>query len=255
MKQFWKWTAIAAALSSLAMAQKVKSPKEGEAIQAIQNAATADDRLAAIENLLTKFADTEFKVIVLEIASDTVQSKNDPVQTVIYAERLLEADPKNLNGISTLAKVTATGIRENDLDKEDKLKRVDELTGQCLKLGPDAKNPSKMVTEEQWAARKKDFMADCHDAVAAAALVRKKTEIAATEYKASLELRNDPATMVRLAQVLTVQGKFDDSIAMLEKVQAFPDVNPVVKQVAGNERVKAIMARQKAKAAEAPKPQ
>ena len=42
---------------------------------------------------------------------------------------------------------------------------------------------------------------------------------------------------------------------MLDKVQAIPDVNPIVKQVAGNERVKAIMAKQKAKAAEAPKPQ
>ena len=255
MKQFWKWTAIAAALGSLAMAQKVKSPKEAEAIQAIQNAATPDDRLAAIETLLTKFADTEFKVIVLEIASDTVQTKNDPVQTVIYAERLLEADPKNLNGISTLAKVTSGGIRENDLDKEDKLKRVDELASQCLKMGPDAKNPNKMITDEQWMLRKNDFMADCHDAVAATAIIRKKTDIALTEYQSSLELRKDPATMVRIAQVLTAKGQFDDSIAMLEKVQAIPDVNPVVKQVAGNERVKAIMARQKAKAAEAPKPQ
>ena len=94
--------------------------------------------------------------------------KNDAVQTVIYAERLLEADPKNLNAISTLAKVTASGVRENDLDKEDKLKRVDELTGQCMKLAPDAKNPNKMMTDEQWVARKNDFMADCHDAIAAA---------------------------------------------------------------------------------------
>ena len=208
MKQFWKWTAIAAALGTFAFAQKPKSPKEAEALTAIQNAADAEARLAAIENLLTKFADTEYKVIALEIATDTVQMKNDPVQTVIYAERLLEADPKNLNAISTIAKVTANGIRENDLDKEDKLKHVDELTGQCLKLAPDAKSPNKMLNEEQWTARKNEFMADCHDAVAATAIIRKKPDAALSEYQISLELRKDPATMVRIAQLYTSQGKY-----------------------------------------------
>ena len=255
MKQFWKWTAVAAALGSLAFGQKVKSQKEGDALMAIQNSTTAEARILAIENLLTKFADTEFKVIVLEIAADTAQQQNDPIQTVLYCERILEADPKNLNALASLAKVTATGIRENDLDKEDKLKRVDELTGQCLKLAPDAKKPNTMLTDDQWVSRKNDFVADCHDAIAATAIIRKKTDTALIEYQASLALRKDPATMVRIAQVLTAQGKYDDSIAMLEKVQAIPDVNPIVKQVAGNERVKAIMARQKVKAAEPAKPQ
>lgn len=255
MNQFWKWTAVAAALGTAAFAQKVKSPKEGEALMAIQNSTTPEDRMAAIENLLTKFADTEFKVIVLEIAADTAQQKNDAVQTVLYCERILEVDSKNLNAIASLAKVTASGIRENDLDKEDKLKRVDELTGQCLKLAPDAKKPNAMLTDDQWVARKNDFTADCHDALAATSILRKKPDAAMAEYKASLGLRKDPATMVRMAQVLNAQAKYDDSIALLEQVQAIPDVNPVVKQVAGNERVKAIMARQKVKAAEAPKPQ
>ena len=256
MKQFWKWTALAAALGALAFAQAPKSPKEREAVIAIQSATTADARLAAIEDLLTKFADTEYKVIALEIAVDTVQQKNDAVQTIIYCERLLEADPKNLNAISSLAKVTAGGIRENDLDKEDKLKRVDELTGQCLKMAPDAKNPNKMLTDEQWATRKNDFVADCHDALAAAAAVRKKPDMAVSEFQASLAVRKDPATMVRLAQVYNSQGKYDDAISMLDKVQAIPDVNPIVKQVAGQEKVKAVVAKAKApKPAEAPKPQ
>lgn len=256
MKQFWKWAALAAVVGTLAFGQKVKSPKEGEALMAIQNSATAEDRIQAIENLLTKFADTEFKVIVLEIAADTTQQKNDSVQTVIYCERILEVDPKNLNAIASLAKITASGIRENDLDKEDKLKRVDELTGQCLKIGPDAKKPNAMLTDEQWVTRKNDFLADCHDALAAAAVLRKKPDVAVTEFQASLGLRKDPATMVRMAQVYNSQGKYDDAIGLLEKVQAIPDANPVVKQVASQERVKAIMAKAKApKPAEATKPQ
>ena len=259
MKQFWKWSAIAAVMVTLAFADKpkpkAKSNKEIEALQAIQNATDADSRIQAVENLLTKFADTEFKVVALEIAADTARQKGDNDLMIIYCERTLEADPTNLNAISSIAKATATGIRENDLDKEDKLKRVDDLTAQCLKLAPAATNSTGMMTEEQWAARKNDFIADCHDAVAQAAIVRKKPDAALTEFQASLAVRKDPATMVRIAQVYNSQSKYDQAIAMLDQVQAMPDVNPVVKQVAGQEKVKAVVAKSKMpKPAEAPKP-
>ena len=255
MKQFLKWTAIAAALASLALAQTVKSQKEADALMAIQSATDADGRLKAIENLLTKFADTEFKVVVLEIATDTARQKGDNDLMIIYCERTLEADPKNLNAISSIAKATADHIRENDLDKEDKLKRVDELANLGLKLAPDAKKPG-MLSDDQWVARKNDYLADCHDALAAAALIRKKPEVAVTEYQASLAARKDPATMVRLGQVYNLQGKSDQALAILDQVLAMPDLHPAVKQVAGQEKVKAAMAKAKApKPVEATKPQ
>ena len=247
MKQSWKWAAVAAVAGSLALAQKPKSNKERDAIIAVQNALTPDARMEAIENMLTNFADTEYKAILLETAIDMALQKNDPVQTTIYAERLLEADPKNLNAISTLATVTGNGIRENDLDKEDKLKRVDELTGQCLKIGPEATNPNKLRTDEVWEQTRATYLAGCHEAVAATAILRKKPDVAVSEYQASLAARKDPATMVRLGQVLSVTKRYDEAIAMFEQAQNFPDVHPTIKQVASNERVKTIMARQKAK--------
>jgi len=260
-KQFWKWPAILAVLASLAFAQapkakpKPKSNKEIEALQAIQNAADADARIKAVENLLTKFADTEFKVIALEIAADSARQKGDNDTMIIYCERTLEADPTNLNAISSIAKAVSTGIRENDLDKEDKLKRVDDLTGTCLKLAPTAENSTGMMTDEQWAVRKNDFVADCHDAIATASVVRKKFDLALTEFQASLAVRKDPATMVRIAQVYNAQNKYDQAIAIVDQIQTMPDVNPIVKQVAGQEKMKAVVAKAKMpKPAEAPKP-
>jgi hypothetical protein len=257
MKQFWKWTAIVAVVSSLGFAQKVKTPKERDAIMAVQNANDADSRLAAIENLLTKFADTEWKIPMLEIAIDTTRQKGDPDTMILYCERTLDAAPNDLDAISSLAKVTADTTRENDLDKEDKLKKVDDLSGKCLKLMPDAQKPYSTMPDDVWTARKSEFTADCHEAMASAAKVRKKLDVAVTEYQASLAARKDPATMVRIAQVYTMQGKYDESIALLNEVQAIPDVNPVVKQVAGQEKVKAVMAKARAPkpATEAPKPQ
>src|SRR5690348_11033297 len=72
-----------------------KSPKEQEALMAVFNTQDPDARIAAVENLLTKFADTEFKAVALQIAAASAQQKNDFEKMVLYSERTLEADPAN----------------------------------------------------------------------------------------------------------------------------------------------------------------
>ena len=42
------------AAGSLLMGQKVKSPKEGEAVQAVLSATTPDQKIAAVDNLLSQ---------------------------------------------------------------------------------------------------------------------------------------------------------------------------------------------------------
>lgn len=245
MKQFWKWIPIVAALASVAFAQKPKGPKETEAIMAVQNAPDPNARLAAIDSLLTRFPDTEFKITMHEIAIDTARQKGDMDLMTIWAERTLDAAPNDLDAITSLAKVTAETIRDNDLDKEDKLKKVDGLTQKCIKLLPDAQKPYSTMPDNVFAARKAEYTSDCHEAIAAAAKVRKQYDQAVTEYQASLAVRKDPATMVRIGQVYIMAGKYDDAIAILDQAQAVPDVNPIVKQVAAQEKVKAIVAKSK----------
>ena len=119
------WTALALGFSPL-WAQKPKSQKEQQAILAVQVAKTPDERVTAIENVLTNFADTEFKVPLLQMAVQSEQQKNDYAQTVFYADRLLKADPKNAFALVTLASETARHTRENDLDKDEQLAKVDK---------------------------------------------------------------------------------------------------------------------------------
>jgi hypothetical protein len=96
------WAALALGFSPL-WAQKPKSQKELQAITAVQVAATPDARIQAIENVLTNFADTEFKVPLLQMAVQSEEQKNDYAQVVFYADRLLKADPKNAFALVTLA--------------------------------------------------------------------------------------------------------------------------------------------------------
>src|SRR5580693_6947486 len=77
-------------------AQKPKSKGEVAAIQAVQAAKTPDEQIKAIENVLTNFVDTEFKNVLIQMAMQIEEQKGDFAQTVFYAERLLDADPKNV---------------------------------------------------------------------------------------------------------------------------------------------------------------
>ena len=247
----------ALAFGGTLLAQKVKSQKELDALMAIQNATDADARIAAVENLLQKFVDTEFKPMALEVAADAARAKGDAATATVYFERALEVNPKSITALSSLAKLTAEGTREFDLDKEEKLTKADGYAKKTLEIAPTVPKPNANMTDEQWEAQKKDTMAQAHEALAAALMVRKKHDAAIAEYKLALETGSqpDPATMVRLGIAYNTAGKFDDSIAMLDKVIAIPDVHPQIKQVAANEKVKAVMNKKKASpAAAAPAP-
>ena len=248
------WMAAVLMFGGAAQAQKLKSQKEADALMAIQNAPDPDARIAAIESMLTKFADTDFKPMLLEAAANEARGKGDAVVATVYYERSLDANPKSITALAALAKLISEGTREFDLDKEEKLTKSDGLAKKALELGPAAAKPNVNMPDADWENQKKDTMAQAHEALAAAAMARKKYDVAIAAYKLSMETgaSSDPATMVRLGVVYNAAGKYDDAIAILDKAMASPDAVAQIKQVAGNEKVKALMAKKKAAPAAAP---
>lgn len=221
---------------------KPKSQKEVDAINAIFNATEPDARIAAAENLLTKFADTEFKAVALQVAAASAQQKNDFEKMVIYSERTIEADPQNYPAMLMLANGIAQKTREFDLDKEEKLQRAEKYARQSIELINTAPKPRPDITDEQWEGAKKDSLAQAHEALGLAAMVRKKYDVAVNEFKTSTEVAPAPdqATMVRLAAAYNLSGKPDAALPVLDKLMAMPDLNPQIKQAAQNEKVNAM---------------
>jgi tetratricopeptide (TPR) repeat protein len=244
----------AAALFGQAKQPKPKSQKEVDALMAIQNAQTPDARIAAIEDLLTKFADTEFKVMALQMAAASAQQKNDFDKMVVYAERTLEADPNNYPAMLMLANGYALRTREFDLDKEEKLAKSESYAKKALELIKTAEKPNPQITDDQWVGAKKDLESQAHEALANAAVVRKKYDVAITEFKQSIDgaANPDPATMVREASAYIDWGKPDAAIAVLDKVQTMPDAVPQVKQAASQLKMKAVTAKNAAAKPAAP---
>jgi tetratricopeptide (TPR) repeat protein len=227
------WAALALGFSPLS-AQKIKSPKEQAAILAVQVASTPDARIAAIENVLTNFADTEFKIPLLQMAVTAEQQKNDYAQTVFYCERLLKADPKNAFALVTLASETARHTRENDLDKDEQLSKVDKWAKDAIEAAKVMPKLRADLSDSDWEGFRKDMEAQAYEALGMADVVRKNYDGAATNYKQALAVGStpNPATLVRLAQVYMTTGKLDDAVFTLDKAINTPNVPDQVKNIA-----------------------
>jgi tetratricopeptide (TPR) repeat protein len=234
---------------------KVKSKKEQEAFVAMQQTLqiSANDptaQLKAIDDFLANFADTQFKVLLLENAMQIAQDrKKDAALATTYAERLLEADAKSFEADVTLATLTAQNAKEFDLDKAEKTAKVQKYAQAVYDNTKDYPKPISTIPEEQWTAQKKTANATAHMAVGLMDMVNKKYDDAIGEYKTALEITPDSIIEFRLGEAYMKAKKWDEADATFDKVLSTPNAGAVVKQYA--QQKKADIA--KLKAAPAPK--
>jgi tetratricopeptide (TPR) repeat protein len=231
---------------------KVPAPKskaEMDAVQAMIAAANDPDKaIAGAEALLTKFADTDFKTIALDVEADAYQRKGDFDHMVIFAERALETSPQDFQAALMLAKHYAVHTRENDLDREEKLGKAEKLANQVIETMKTLAKPNPQLPDDQWVEIRKDFAAEGYNAIGLTNLTRKNYVAAAAAFKSAVDTNShpEPAYMVRLASALQSGGKNDEAIAWCDKVAAMPDAHPQVKNVAASIRAAAVKAGGKA---------
>jgi len=238
----------AAGLMAQAKQPAPKSPKELDAVKALFAAAQAspDQTIAAAESLITGFADTDFKEIALYFEARAYQQKNDLVKAQVYGERVLEVNPKNYQTTLMLGEVIAQGVRENDLDKEEKLAKAEKYLTDTVENLKTAAKPNPQMTDKDWDDAKQQMTAEAHSGMGLAALARKKFDVAANEFKTAADMDPQPAYLVREASALQSSGKNDEAIAMCDKVLADAQLHPAIKQVAQSVRAAAIKAGGKA---------
>ena len=226
-----------------------KSKGEQDALVAMFNAqAKPDDLIAAAENLLSKYADTDFKDTALFFEANAYRQKGDRDKAQVFAERTLQANPKNFQASLMLAELIAQTTRENDLDKEDKLTKADKYANDAINTLNTAPKPNPQMTDQQWEDVKKDMIAEAHDSLGMSALLRKKYDAAISEFKTSVDgaAHPEPAFQVRLASAYNSAGKYDEAIAAADKVMNDPQTPTQIKQVAQSIRAGATVAKQKA---------
>ncbi len=227
------------ALTQQASGPHPKSQKEVDAlkkVQADQQAQNWDAEIADINYVLENFADTEYKSMLLDMAIQAAQNKGDYAQTVAFAEQAVQLDPNNIEAFVKLAETIALHIRENDLDKDQNLKRVDMYSSKALDLVKTASTPPSGIPPDQWPTYKKQLEGQAHDAMGLADEVAKKYEQSIDEYKAALNAYSNPIILTHLAKAYIDAKQYDDAIATDDKALAMSDAPAQVKQFAQQQK-------------------
>lgn len=227
---------------SLAMAQqmKVKSKGEGTAVNAMLGATDPDARIKAAEDLLGKYADTSFKAYALYIEADAWQRKNDTAKALFYAEESVNADPTRFDAALILTNLLSDQTRSNDLDKEDKFKRIQGYAEMALKGLETAQKPNPTLPDAQWAVFKNENKADATQALAHLTVLRGKFDEGAKEYEAALALNPDPFLMIRAGRAFLDMKRPEDAVKWFDRALASPQSDDTAKRIANADKARAV---------------
>jgi tetratricopeptide (TPR) repeat protein len=218
---------------------KVKTKKELEALQKVQTATDPQQRLTAIDNVLENFTDTEYKHLLLDMAIQTAQQINDPAKVEVYSERALKEDPKDVTAQLAVASSTIQNTKEFDLDKDQKLAKAEKYANDAIEALKTAPSPNPQMTDAQWQDSKKQMTAEAYADLGAAAALRKKYDVALTNYKTAADVDPEPVILVRLANAYNQNKQPDQAITTCDRILAMNDAPPQVKQIAQQEKARA----------------
>ena len=234
------------ATTAIMMVGQAPSPDEQKGIQAIQEAAPkgVDAMAAAVDDFAAKFPNSPRKPAVLSATGDAYESTGNAARAMIYYQSALDADPKHYYSMLMLASEIARGTKEFEIDeaaKTAKLNKAEKYAKDGLALLATAPKPNPAATDEQWNTLKKDDEARAHEALGMIAMLRKKNDVAISEFKQAVQVgvSPQPTAMIRLAGAYTDSAKFTEAMAELDKVIAIPGLPAAYKQVAENEKKRA----------------
>jgi tetratricopeptide (TPR) repeat protein len=216
-----------------------KSQAELDALKAIDAAPSLETRLKKIDDFLAAYADSDYKLILLDQAVAMAADKNNYPLAMAWGQRDLDANPHSFVAMEALARVTAANTREFDLDKDQKLNQAEKWANSALEELKTAQRPP-LVPEDRWPAGQKYYQAQCHLALGTIAIVRKKYDVASAEFQTAFDITPEPAYLIRLGEAQIKAGNYDAAIATYDKVLATPNLHPVIKGVADREKADAV---------------
>ena len=86
-----------------------------------------------------------------------IAEKLDPEKSIVYAEQAVDADADNYQALVLLAKTYPNTTHVNDLDKTEKLAKVDKYSKQALTLLETATKPNPHLGDAEWKTVKNEL--------------------------------------------------------------------------------------------------
>ncbi len=219
---------------------KVKSPAERKAVLALQTAMTSGDPdaiIKAAEDLLTNYADTDYKEYALTMEANAYHQKRDNDNARVFADRVLQINPKSFTMELMEADIITPGIKKFDINKDQEIAQVTHLYTDGIENAKVATKPNPQVSDADWEANRKYTIAQAHHGLGMLAQVQEKWDDAIKEFLLAVD--GDPeqdAYSTRLANAYLGAGKKAEALAICDKLLAKPNLHPQIRAVVTNIR-------------------
>jgi tetratricopeptide (TPR) repeat protein len=173
-------------------------------------------KVAAGEQFEKDFPNSELTVpFVYPQMVVSYQQLNSYEKTVEFGEKILRADPANTFALFMLALVIPERIKDDDLDRQQKLDQTTKYAKKLLELTPTLQKPMQL-TDEQFKGQKAQLEGGAHSALGFIALHKKNYDEAIAEYKKSVEIfPKDAISFYRLGLCYSFAKKDDEAIKVL----------------------------------------
>lgn len=210
-----------------------KSAAESQAVNELLKAqGNADATIQASEKLLSNFPASAFRESALLAEAEAYRSKNNPAKAQVYAERALAANPRSFQATLLVGELLAGNTRDADIDKEYKLLKAEGLLMGTIENLKTAAKPNAQLSDQQWEQSRKWITAEAHNDLGMVALLRKRYDVAISEFKTAAAGDPQPAYLVRLASAYQMSGKNGEAVALCDRLLADPQLHPQIKSVA-----------------------
>jgi len=215
-----------------------KSAEENNALVAMFKAPDPDAQIKAVDELLQKYPDTDYKAQALMVQATAYHmKKNDPKATVA-AEQALDIDPKNYETLLLLAEIISRNAKATDFDLNDQLTKSDKYAKDALAILATAEKPKADLPDDQWNGLKQGESQRAYVALGFSALLRKKYDDAKTNFDKGISLYPDPLDMLYIERAYTIAKRYDDALAWIAKAAGSTNADDNVKRITASDKTR-----------------
>jgi tetratricopeptide (TPR) repeat protein len=218
---------------------KPKSKGEETAIRAMLGAQDPDARIKAADELITKYADTGYKPYALYLEADAYYQKGDTDKAIVFAEQAIEADPKSYQSYVLLTKTYGNTTHINDLDKAEKLAKIEKYGKLAIDTLATAEKPNAQVPDSDWTKIKDDLAGQAYLGMGIGAVYSNKIEVANADFAKVATMDTDPTDLIRAGRALLDAKKYSDAVTWFDKAATYPGAPDQIKKIAENDKARA----------------
>jgi hypothetical protein len=219
---------------------RAKSKAEYDAYQA---AFSLSDP-AALEQAATTFAQrypaSELRSYVFQRAMGLYEQAQNPAKTLDMARAVLKYDPNNPVALLSAARMLAEQTRDEDLDRNERLKEAASDAQGALQHAGELMQPANL-NAGQFAESLAQLRSAAHEVLATVAYKQRDYRNAIVEYSAAIEAPDAPAeplVWLRMATAYDKLDEFSQGIGAAEKAIAASQPGTPLRELAEQENAR-----------------